>query len=240
MIARIGRTRLSPSSPHNTPTSFISHPIRRAIPSTSQSNVQPVIVWRAKTERATSPRNNLNPHCVSRISESMRRRRIARNVSAISRRWSGCGGSRTESGMSREPMTTSKPRSSHGSSLANSSIGTARSASHVRTVAPLPAKTPVRTAAPLPRFRGWVSTRTDIGPDAVWATTSRVASVLPSSTMINSHERLLDSAHAPMRSMVRPIRPASFSAGMTIVRSGVALPPVGVERGPGFESAFVE
>ena len=98
--------------------------------------------------------------------------------------------------VNREPYTTrALPRSTGASSFGQSSGSYSRSASWMSTRSPVTCARPVRIAAPLPRLRSWVTTRTVLS--ASWRSTSRVPSVLPSSTMHDLEvERKLDRAHA--------------------------------------------
>src|SRR6266508_2868321 len=82
----------------------------------------------------------------------------------------------------REPYTTrARPLSTGASNRGQSSGSYSRSASCTSTRSPVAFSSPVRIAAPLPRFDGCFSTRTVLSPS--WVSTAAVPSSLPSSTI---------------------------------------------------------
>ena len=70
---------------------------------------------------------------------------------------------------------------------------------------------PVRTAAPFPRFVGWVTTRTVLSFS--WRSTSVVPSLLPSSTTMISRSRPSGSSTARIRRKISATVLRSFSTG---------------------------
>ncbi len=100
--------------------------------------------------------------------------------------------------VNREPYTTrALPRSTGLSSLGQSSGSYSRSASCTRTYSPVACSNPVRTAAPLPRLWSCMTMRTVLSPS--WRSTSRVPSLLPSSTTMISRSTPSGSSTARMR-----------------------------------------
>ena len=99
---------------------------------------------------------SLKPHCVSRIPETTRSRTRRLKSFPLATRKSDCRSFTSVASTPREPMATGAPAAR---SLSTSSIGVERSASVTRTCSPAAARTPARTAAPLPRFSGRRITR---------------------------------------------------------------------------------
>jgi len=90
--------------------------------------------------------------------------------------------------------------------------------SETRTGSPIDASTPVRIAAPFPRFSGW--RRISTGRPAAAAArraSSPVPSEEPSSTTITSHSQPPGRArrHDEISAIARSIRPRSSKAGTT-------------------------
>src|SRR5439155_16716063 len=144
-----------------TGTSTTRYPAACAERSSSTSKPKPRVRSPPKRRSAAAALKTLNPHC-----ESATDRRPSRATSQLKTRPAAtrCGSAATDtdgSARTREPITTSAPARSAGSSRLTSAIGVAPSASVNNREAPRAASMPVRTAEPFPAFTVSRRSRTD-------------------------------------------------------------------------------
>ena len=118
----------------------------------------------------------------------------------------------------REPIATSAPSARRACRAATSRIGVDMSASLNRIWWPCAARTPARTAAPLPRLTPGSSTITFRSPRL--RTSCGVSSVEPSSDTTISKSVVTSIIRAAIEMMVGTMRSASLYAGTTIESSG--------------------
>src|SRR5262245_47326907 len=118
-----------------------------------------------------------------------------------------------------------------GASNFGQSFGSySRSASWISTRSPVTCSRPVRIAAPFPRLRSWRTTRTVLS--ASWLSTSRVPSLLPSSTSTNSRSSGMSTARI-RRTISATVLRSSYTGTMTdslwyraTASGSVTTPPV--------------
>ncbi len=108
---------------HFTGTSFTLNPSFSARNRISTSKLKPLMRLFLKSLFATSPLNNLNPHCVSLNPPITRDLTSRLNVFPILSLYHGCLTTMSDSRSPREPMTISNPLCRNGRSFSSSSIG---------------------------------------------------------------------------------------------------------------------
>ncbi|HAS13224.1 MAG TPA: hypothetical protein DCS55_22350 [Acidimicrobiaceae bacterium] len=178
------------------------------------SKAKPSMRACANSERATSPRNALSPHWVSRgaASSTAADRRF---TTRLPKARSPVARDTAESTWRRLPMTTSHPASTASSARRSWGGSYARSASVNSATRPRDASIPARTAAPLPRFCGCTMTCSAPASRAMAA----VSSPEPSSTTTTSRppSAATSASSSWMRRTVVPMRSGSRYAGITTV-----------------------
>src|SRR5437763_6458377 len=173
--------------------------------------------------RHASIRNALKPHCVSQKGRPVATRTSKLKTRPACSRRHGCRLPISLRLSAREPKAISTSPHAIGSTIfGSSSIGVERSASKKTAIGFVALNSPLRTAAPLPRFGKFSSNRiiTVDGTAATLRITSPVESVEPSLITINSLPGLSFSRYATVVASVSPMRTASLKAGMTTEIAG--------------------